>query len=215
MNCPKCHTAILSQDLNIQDNIAKCAHCENIFKASDGLASVDVKFNIRQPPDGAWYQQNADKIIFGATTRSAAAFYLIPFACVWSGFSLGSIYESQIAQHEFMLFESLFGIPFLLGTLFMIKMILMSIVGKVEIVTDRNSGTIFTGIAGFGRKHSFLWRDISTIHNGMDRPWYQRHENEVIVLEGASAYLFGGDLNEQRRYYVLNALKKLKQQYHH
>lgn len=213
MKCPNCNHSILNQNINIQDNIAQCQHCESIFKASEALNLADSKFSIHQPPKGSWYKQHADNVIFGASTRSSSAFYLIPFTCVWSGFSLGSIYGSQIVAQEFSLFESLFGIPFLLGTLMMLKMILISIFGKVEIQADRNGGTIFTGIGSIGKKQSFLWREVSTINNGIHRPWFQRYDHEVISMQGASSYIFGGDLNEQRRYYLLSALKKLKAQY--
>lgn len=213
MKCPQCSTTLLSQNINIQDNIAKCSNCDNIFKASEGLDSFDNKFNITQPPSGSWYEQDVDKIIVGATTRNAIAFFLIPFTIVWAGLSLGSIYGSQISTQEFSLSESLFGLPFLIGSLFMLKSILMATFGKVELRLDRNGVIIFTGIGSIGRKQTFHWRDVSTINNGITRPWYQRYDEEAIVIEGASSIVLGTDLNEQRRYYLLNALKKMKAQY--
>ena len=90
----------------------------------------------------------------------------------------------------------------------------MSVFGKVEIRANREGGTIFTGIGPIGSKKSFLWREISTINNGISKPWFQRDDQEAIVIEGTSSYTFGGDLNEQRRYYILNALKKMKAQSH-
>lgn len=213
MKCPKCNSSILNENINIQDNIAKCIRCENVFKASEGLDTSDSKFQINQPPHGAWYEPQPNEVIVGATTRSAAALYLIPFTCVWAGFSLGSIYGSQIANHEFSLSDSLFGIPFLIGTLFMLRMILMSVFGKVEIHANREGGVIFTGIGSIGRKTEFLWRDISNIHNGTTRPIFQRYDQEAIVMEGKSSITFGESLNDERQYYILNALRKMKSQY--
>ena len=66
--------------------------------------------------------------------------------CVWSGFSLGGIYGSQIAAGEFNLGLSLFGIPFVLGTLFFGSLAVMTVRGKVVIAVDRNAGRIFTGV---------------------------------------------------------------------
>lgn len=65
---------------------------------------------------------------------------------------MGSLYGGQIASQEFDLFLSLFGLPFFIVTLYMLKNIMMSIFGKVEIQTDRNGGTIFTGVGFIGRK---------------------------------------------------------------
>ena len=213
MNCPKCNTPISIENINIQENIAKCTSCQNIFKASEGLDTSDSKFNMNQPPSGAWYEQTPSETIIGATTRSAMALFLIPFVCVWSGLSIGSIYGSQIANQEFSLFESLLGLPFLIGTLFLLKMVLMSIFGKVEIHTNRQGGTIFTGIGAIGKKQTFLWREVSKIDNGISRPWFQRNDQEAIVIEGATSLIFGVDLNQERRYYILSALKKMKSQY--
>lgn len=53
MKCPKCNSSILNENINIQDNIAKCISCENVFKASEGLDTSDSKFQINQPPHGA------------------------------------------------------------------------------------------------------------------------------------------------------------------
>lgn len=214
MKCPKCNTLILAENINIQNNIAKCSSCSYVFKASDGLNDSDAKFQINQPPSGAWYEPQPNEIIIGATTRSATALYLIPFTCIWSGFSLSMLYGSQIANQQFSLFESLFGIPFLIGSIFMIKQCLISVFGKVEIHANREGGTIFTGIGSIDRKKPFLWRDVSTINNGTSRPWFQRYDQEAIVMEGATSYTFGSDLNEERRYYILNALKKMKIQNH-
>lgn len=213
MNCPKCNALILAENINIQENLAKCTTCQNVFKASEGLESSDSKFNMNQPPSGAWYEPTPSEVIIGASTRSAMALYIIPFTCIWSGFSLSMLYGSQIVNQEFHLFESLFGIPFLIGSLFMIKMCLMSVFGKVEIHTNREGGTIFTGIGSIGQKQNFLWREVSKIDNGISRPWFQRNDQEAIVMEGATSLIFGADLNQERRYYILNALRKMKTQY--
>lgn len=214
MKCPQCNSTIATENINIQANIAKCTSCGNVFRASEGIDTSDSKFNIAQPPNGAWYEQQPNGVIFGATTRSAVAFFLIPFVCIWSGLSLSGLYGSQIANQEFSLFQSLFGLPFLIGTIFLVNTILMSIFGKVEINANREGGTIFTGIGPIGKKQKFLWREISSVNNGISKPWFQRNDQEAIVIEGASSYTFGTGLNEERRYYILNALKKLKVQYH-
>ena len=61
------------------------------------------------------------------------AFFLVPFMCVWSGGSLGGIYGSQFFQSKFDLSMSLFGIPFVLGTLLFGSFALMTVCGKVVV----------------------------------------------------------------------------------
>lgn len=42
LNCPHCNAAIPSTEINIPDNIAKCAECNQVFRISD---AVDNSFN--------------------------------------------------------------------------------------------------------------------------------------------------------------------------
>ena len=119
---------------------ARSAPRGEVFRLSSLVqATASGPVDLNEPPPGAWYQEDFDGFVVGATTRHPIAFILVPFMCVWSGFSLGGIYGSQIAQGRFNLFESLFGIPFIIGTLIFGSMALMSVCGKV-IVRVRDSG---------------------------------------------------------------------------
>ena len=83
------------------------------------------------PPKGVSVEERMDGFRMVLTTRSGVAFFLIPFMCVWSGFSLGGIYGTQIYKGEFDLKLSLFGIPFVLGTLLFGSIAMMSACGQV------------------------------------------------------------------------------------
>lgn len=113
MNCPKCHSDIPNTNINIAADIAQCAKCSNIFKISENITpSVIDIFDRTNTPNGAWFKQDFNLLVVGATTRSWMALYIVPFMFVWSGFSLGGIYGTQIMEGNFNLFTSLFGIPF-------------------------------------------------------------------------------------------------------
>ncbi|MBI2477147.1 MAG: hypothetical protein HYV60_00350, partial [Planctomycetia bacterium] len=105
--------------MNVATDVAVCPNCGEVFPLSSIVATQDVptEFEINDPPAGAWFYDDFRGWRIGASTRSRAAFFLVPFMCVWSGFSLGGIYGTQIAKGEFNLGMSLFGIPFVLGTL--------------------------------------------------------------------------------------------------
>src|SRR4051812_39865012 len=121
LNCPVCHTFIPVSQINVQADVAACAKCNEVFAVSDLVAEGqgDIECDLASPPQGAWFLDEGFAWTLGATTRSGLAFFLVPFMCVWSGFSLVGIYGTQIAAGEFRLAQSLFGIPFLLGTIFM------------------------------------------------------------------------------------------------
>ncbi len=148
MNCPKCKSEIPGSQLNIQTDMGQCLQCNHIFKISEnfGKASITTNFDMQSPPSGAWARQERGNLILGATTKSPIAFFLVPFMLVWSGGSLGGIYGLQIMKGEFDLMLSLFGIPFLLGSVLFWSLAFMTIWGKVELSFDKTGGQVFTGI---------------------------------------------------------------------
>ena len=185
MNCPKCSSEIQTENINIQSDIAQCIKCKNIFKISENIEDPnDKNFSISNNPDGTWFKTEFNETIIGASTRSAVAFFLVPFMLVWSGGSLGGIYGSQIKNGEFNLLISLFGIPFILGSLLFWSLALMAIWGKVEITLNNKGGKIFTGIGSIGKTKHFLWSDVSTIKESQPNLRYPGSQGRAIVLEG-------------------------------
>jgi len=191
-------------------DLAFCSRCNEGFNVSSSIDQAAVNSDVvYNPPQGAWFRQDMDRVVFGATTRSPAAFFLIPFMCVWSGFSLVGIYGSQIAKGQFSLSSSLFGMPFLLGTFVLGALALMAVCGKVEVSIGQDS-SVFTGIGKIGWTRKFDWRSVQTIREGMANMDDSSGRTACIVLEGKERLKFGSGLNEQRKYYILSTLKYLK-----
>lgn len=210
ITCPNCDREIGSENLNIQTDIAKCDSCQNIFKVSEILVNqVDANFNMSKPPKGAWIEKEFNQTIIGTTTRSSIAYFLVPFMLVWSGGSLGGIYITQLISGKFDVMMSLFGIPFLLGSIFFWGITLMAIFGKVELTLDKYGGRIFTGIGSIGLIKNFYWKEISGIHERHSNLRYPRSNGSVIALEGTRRITFGTGLTANRRYYLFNALRSI------
>jgi hypothetical protein len=211
--CPSCRSLIPTAQLNIAADVAVCSNCGEITKLSSMVSSIDVPeaFDINDPPAGAWFQEDFQGWKLGATTRSYIAFFLVPFMCAWSGFSLGGIYGSQIMKGKFDLFMSLFGIPFILGTIVLGCIALMSICGKLQITVQDGVGKVFLGALGIGWTRKFNWNEISNIDETTTNV---RHPGNLtghqICLNGKTQICFGGELNNPRRYYLLQALKILR-----
>ena len=115
VHCPKCHHAIPASKMNVETNVAVCPTCDEAFDLSDLLSDESENGDeskaaphLKQAPPGAWFTTDVDSWQVGASTRSGAAFFLVPFMLVWSGFSLGGIYGSQIVAGKFNLMMSLF-----------------------------------------------------------------------------------------------------------
>lgn len=212
MKCPNCQTSIPIQNINVQTDIGKCDACSSVFKVSDIFTDVNPRFNINHAPAGAWFHQNFNQTTVGATTRSPMAFFLVPFMLVWSGGSLGGIYGSQIVSGEFDLFMSLFGIPFFIGSVVFWSITLMAIWGKVELTFNKQGGTIFTGVGKIGITKRFQWNEVARIEESTSQYKYPGGHGAQIVFEGKNRHTFGSGLNEQRRYYLLQALKTMHAQ---
>lgn len=210
MKCPKCNTEVPKQNINIQADIAQCINCDTIFKISETLEyNNNDSFDLNNPPDGAWFRNEVNQVVIGATTRSPVAFFLVPFMLVWSGGSLGGIYGSQILSGKFNPFMSLFGIPFLIGSVIFWSVALMAIWGKIEVTISKEGGRIFTGIGNIGTNKKFIWEDINTIKEQQSNVSYPGSQGQQIILEGKKRISFGSGLKDGRRYYIYRALKSI------
>ena len=193
----------------MQTDVAKCQNCDHLFKISENLNVTNDTFDLDQPPKGAWVKNDENRLEIGATTRSPIAFFLVPFMMVWSGGSIGGIYGTQLAKGEFDLMMSLFGIPFLLGSVFFWSLALMAIWGKVELTLDNHGGRIFTGLGVIGRSKRFTWAEVTTIQEKGANFNYPGSKGAVISLEGKRRISFGSGLNSSRRYYLYRALQSV------
>lgn len=70
------------------------------------------------------------------------ALFVVPFTCVWSGISLGGIYGRQVSSGQFDPTSSLFGLPFLIGSVFLIGYCAMTTMGNVELSQRADSLTV-------------------------------------------------------------------------
>jgi hypothetical protein len=208
MKCPICNTEIHNQNINIQTDVAQCQSCNNIFKISENLVESNLGgFDINNPPKGTWIRNEMNQIVIGATTRSPIAFFIVPFMMVWSGVSIGGIYGTQIAKGEFDPTISLFGIPFLIGSIIFWAFALMTIWGKVELTLDKQGGKTFTGLGGIGLTKKFTWDEVSAVREKQSNFNYPGSQGGSILLEGQRRISFGMGVKESRRYYLFRALK--------
>jgi hypothetical protein len=205
--CPKCNQAITGNDMNVVTDVARCPRCDQVFALSSLVQSnTSGPIDLNDPPRGAWYQEEFNGFVVGATTRSPIAFFLVPFMCVWSGGSLGGIYGTQIVQGKFNLLTSLFGIPFFLGTLLFGSIALMAVCGKFVVRVSDSEGEVFTGIGPFGWRRPF---DADQIASVRIEPYYARNnaQSMTIVLDGPRKLRFGSGLSEARRDFIANVLR--------
>ena len=146
------------------NDIALCRKCAYNFSFADALSDSDLEpVDLSKPPKGVWYKRLPNGFELGSSTRSAAAFFLVPFMLVWSGFSLGGIYGTQITKGHFNLGMSLFGVPFLLGTILFGSIAIMTVCGKFCVRAEGNDGEVFVGVGALGYRKKFRWDQVRDI----------------------------------------------------
>ena len=176
-SCPECHADIPLADMNVAADVALCRACGTRSHIADLIEEGDEAEEMRRlsdpVPKHVEVVREMDDISGRVELRyrkfNAAVLFLIPFTLVWSGFSLGGIYGTQICKHAFDWKISLFGIPFLIGTFVLVGTICTMLFAKRRLVLERGRGTYSTKTFGIGRTHAF---DLS-------------HETEFSVDETA------------------------------
>jgi hypothetical protein len=213
-NCPVCQQSIANSQMNIAANVAACPECNEVFTLSSIVSPHHVSqgFDINSPPSGAWFREDWREWRIGATTRSEESLMFVPFVCLWSGMSIGGLYGSQLWNGQFNSQLTLFGIPFLLFSAYLIPMALMRCFGRVEVIVHGSRGTIFTGLWRIGWTQYFDWSEVTRIEEAlMDEGRRRMPAKWAVSLVGITRLRFGSLLSDMRRGYIIQGLRVLRQ----
>ena len=160
--CPKCGERLRLEDL-IDEDDTSTRNEQLLYRNPPKHLTVESEYADGLPVTTLRYKR-----------ISPSALFLVPFTCVWAGGSMAGIYGSQIAKHAFDLKLSLFGIPFVIGSIVLILSCLFALFGKHVVTLSCGNGTYFRGVGPFGRTTRF----------GYNR--------ETKVLCGETAYRVNG-----------------------
>ena len=198
-HCPECGLPIETADLAPAQGLAVCRFCEKPFPLA--ACQTAVPFAQRNivpeltPPKGVDVVETMDGFRLTLSSRSCIAFFLVPFTLFWAGGSLGGIYGTQIAKGKFELFQSLFGLPFLVGSVFLIAVTAMAVAGRSVVELAGGRLNLRTGALGIYRTKSADWRDVRgcrlTEVTRRGRSSYATSYQVEVAVEGAEPLRFG------------------------
>ena len=198
-HCPECGLPIEVADLAPAQGLAVCRFCEKPFPLA--ACQTAVPFAQRNivpeltPPKGVDVVETMDGFRLTLSSRSCIAFFLVPFTLFWAGGSLGGIYGTQIAKGKFELFQSLFGLPFLVGSVFLIAVTAMAVAGRSVVELAGGRLNLRTGALGIYRTKSADWRDVRgcrlTEVTRRGRSSYATSYQVEVAVEGAEPLRFG------------------------
>lgn len=200
--CSKCRRKIDSDSINVGKDTAYCTGCESLWSLSALLESIPSKsFDAHSPVNGIHVDERGDSWTVSGSHRSWIALFLVPFTFVWAGGSLSGIYGSQLYSGEFDPGASLFGLPFLIGSLVLTVVCLMSIFGRTLVSVDNGKALIFIGIGSIGWYRRFDWKLIDRVTENSSTQY--KH----LSLEGDKRINLGWGLSASRQYYMANYLR--------
>ncbi len=212
-SCPKCQRGFPSDQVNVARDVGFCPACQEGFALSElahRATAVEPELDFTQLPPGITYEPQPDGAILTASTRSWLPVFLIPFMAVWSGFSLGGIYGHQIYSGQFSWLLSLFGLPFVLGTVILLHEVLMRLWGEVRLTRRGDEVEVFTGYFNRGHRQSIRLSEVEFVREETDTSG--ESTTTTIVVGGKQQVALGSELSAKRRQFVLGALRQWRRQ---
>jgi hypothetical protein len=209
--CPFCKAAIPIADVNVSTDVALCRACgkTSSFSAVAGvgeLAAVDLAqpprhVKVGLTPDGrSW-------IIYRRV--SPVLLFLVPFTLFWSGLSMVGIYGTQIHRRHFELAQSLFGLPFLLGTCGLLSAIAFMALGRWEITVGNGEGTVFVGVGAIGRRRKFRYTRTSMAGIvDSDRTSKSGRQRAVGITTDGEVFKFGTGIPDDSLRFIAASLQQ-------
>jgi DNA-directed RNA polymerase subunit RPC12/RpoP len=146
--CPFCRAEIAPEDVNVATDVALCRSCGRTisFSIISGSAGISRDILLR-PPRGIRVDHDAKGgTVITYRKLSSSLLFLIPFTAFWSGMSMWGIYGRQISKGHFDLNESLSGLPFLIGTIVLLGIIIFLLFGKWTITLWNGKGSVVAGV---------------------------------------------------------------------
>ena len=157
-------------------------------------------------PKGTWKYKKNNSIVIGTSTRSPAAFFSMFFCIVMLSWipkkNYGLELLKQILIGEIDTAILTYGIIYLFAFIIVLSVALRTIAGKIEVVIGANS-YVFTGIGKIGIKNNINWDLVKNIYET------KRNQNQVIIIEEKKQLIFGSELNDERRFYLVTTLQYL------
>ncbi|UDQ96643.1 hypothetical protein AAEX28_06170 [Lentisphaerota bacterium WC36G] len=168
LKCPKCEQEINIADINMQTDSVLCRSCEEIFNINECTEIIDkehIKNIYNNPPNGCMIREDFDGKTLIIKKKSLLGILILTiFTLIWSGLSIGSIYVMPILNGKFNVEQGLFGIPFVLGTIILVNVIMCMLFGAKKIKIANGELYYFNGLAKVGIKKRLQVSQIKEVN---------------------------------------------------
>jgi hypothetical protein len=208
--CPSCDERISPDRINLDSKVGVCDSCDELFALSKlvGFDPTSQDIDLDNPPSGVLFRDTGmEQRLSMKLGNLSGLIFLTVFDSLWCS-GVVFIVKGAIDQRGgFDITIGLFGLFFVTSTLLLLTFSLFLIFGKTIIRIEGDDGRIFTGVGPIGKTRRFRCSEIHEIRE--DRKGNGSYRRAVISLIGQTRIQFGGELNDERRRFVLAASKKL------
>lgn len=198
-------------DVNVATDLALCRSCGNTSAFSVVTGSSEISLAaLAKPPRCVKIERDfSGATVITYRKLSRVLVFLIPFTAFWSGLSMWGIYGNQFRKGEFDLEQSLFGLPFLLGTVVLLSIITFLFAGKWRITLKKGVGTVFVGVGTLGWTRTFSYNRDTLVSMRMTNVRVNEVSQKGILIRNETADLvFGTMLKEDAKQFITAVIMK-------
>jgi len=209
--CPVCNAVIGLEDVNVAADLALCRSCGNTSPFSIVVNSSEILLHSSEIPP-RWIRLEKD--FSGATLItyhriSPVLLFLIPFTALWSGLSMWGIYGTQIQKGQFDPEQSLFGLPFLIGTVILLSIIVYLLFGKWKITLRKGTGTVFVGMGPVGWNRHFVYNQNSLVSMQTTNVKVNDvSQKGILIRTDENDFVFGALIKDEAKQFIAAAILK-------
>lgn len=209
--CPLCQASIALEDVNVATDIALCRTCGKTSSFADVISVAEITTGMpQQAPNNVQITTDAQA---GTTITykklSAILLFLVPFTVLWSGGSMWGIYGTQLSQGTFDLGQSLFGLPFLIGTIVLLSIIITLLFGAWKISLHNGQGTVFFGAGPLGWTRRFTYnRDTLVALRNTSVRVNNVPQKGILIQNNDSELTFGTLFPDAAKLYIAAAIRR-------
>jgi hypothetical protein len=203
--CPFCGANIPLEDVNVATDIALCRACGRTasFSVVSGAGEISLQ-GLDEPPHCLRVERGFnDETTITYRRLSPVLLFMIPFTAIWSGGSMYGIYGTQIRKSQFDLQQSLFGIPFVIGTVVLLSIIAYLLCGKWIIKLDRGQGSVFVGVGPIGWTRRFSYSQTSIVSLTLTSVSVNHQQRKgILIRTDKTDFVFGALLKDDAKQFI-------------
>ena len=199
IKCPKCKTEIAPDDFNVAANVAYCRACRTNFEYASLVSAAELlNVDLNNPPKYFTLEADFDENVLVFKKVPKITYFFIFFMLIWSGGSMTMMFKS-IADSGFTI-DTLFFLPFLVGTIGFGIAILLGLFGSRKITSNLSDVEIFYGLGSVGLRKKYLkahYKSVSLEYGQISSNDQPLKDIRIQLEEGYKDIRFGAFIDEE------------------